>query len=533
MDSSFLFYLVFFISSINCIDVTTPFGNLTGTVIRNESISFLGVPYAKPPIGAKRFQPASYPFRWNGTRDATKYGPACMQPASSQSPGMNVSEDCLTLDIYVDGNSINKTAKMSVLVFIHGGGFVGGTSADVDLSKFVAGNGIIAVAIQYRLGLLGFAQSPDDKIIPGNIGLKDQITALKWVRNNINNFGGDGEQVTVAGESAGSISIGYHLISSMAKKTMKRVILESGAPKPVLSPEQVQANMHRVIESTDCVNKPTNEQFECLRSVQIDKLIEIQTNLSSEHINFNVSLDSKFFGNKDPMEHVRLGKFILNLESIMMGQNGNEGAIVLANFVPDLFPLNGNMKSKTWIPSELKSMKPFYPYMSQSSWEKMIELTFANRSSINETKLANTMGLVMSDEYFNCDHRLFLSSYRQSWPTTRMYYYNFLARPSKPETRKVMPYIRYALHGEELPFFYGQVLLNESAYTPEEMNLSKRLISELTTFVKSGTVADSKWPRIQLDDLGQPKYSHVVIDSNNTEYRSGLPSLYCDQLSFH
>lgn len=528
MDLNYLVCLVFLIGGINCIEVATPFGTLIGKVNQNESISFLAVPYAKPPVGPKRFRPPSYPLRWNGTRDATKSGPACIQPESSFGHTYNVSEDCLTLDIYVDGTSINNTAKMPVLVYIHGGGFVAGSSTENDFSKVVAGNGIIAVAIQYRLGLLGFAQSPDDKKIPGNIGLKDQITALKWVKKNINNFGGDGEQITVSGESAGSASVAYHLISPMAKDLIKRAILESGGPGAAPTWDQVQEKMRRVIELTDCINQHPNERFSCLRNVPIDKLLQVQIQLSSQQISFWPTVDSKYFVNMNPGDSVKLGQFSVDLESMIMGQNGNELGMSLASSVPDLFPLTGYPKSKVYTPTELKAEEPFFKNMNQSSWEKFVDLTFGNRSSMNETDLANTMGHIMSDKNFNCPYQPFLASYRKNCPKTKMYFYNFLARPSKPETRKLVPYIRDALHAEELQFFYGKPLLNENAYTPEEINLSRQIIKELTTFVKTGSVADDKWPQIE-PGVEQPKYAHIAVDSTHIEYRSGLPTQYCDQ----
>ena len=531
MEIYLLLSIALFISSANSVKVSTPLGDLLGKVVDDESISFLAVPYAEAPTGDLRFQEPRSPTKWNGTRDATKNGPSCIQSSPILGLHNKISEDCLTLDIYVDGKSINKTSKMPVLVFIHGGSFVSGSSIDYNLSKFVAGKGVVAVAIQYRLGLLGFAQSPDEKVIPGNNGLKDQVAALKWVKKYINNFGGDGEQVTVAGESAGSISIAYHLVSPLATKTMKRAILESGAHKtlPVLNAQQVETNMRQVIYQTECARKARDEQFECLKSVPVDKLQAIVQRLNGR-ASFTPTIDSKFFAKQDPAVQVESGNFTTKLDALIVGQNGNEGALFLALYAKQIFPLTGYPRRKLWYAFELRAATPLLPRMARATWNRIVTQTYKGRFAMNETDLANTMGKVLGDELFACGNFNFTEAYIKANPKTKVYYYDFLPRPMKPGARLIMPYIRDALHADEIPFVYGRPLLNETAFTPDEVEFSKRLINEWTTFVKKGSVADKKWPRVQIDQ-GEVKPSHVVfVNSVNTEYRLGFPQNECKRL---
>ena len=188
---------------------------------------WLGIPFAAPPIGARRFRPPEPPEPWTGERDATRVGPVAMQARESIMAGLTdktvISEDCLSLNVYApaDGN------KHPVMVWIHGGAFVMG-SGSVPLyngSSFASRHDLVVVTINYRLGLFGFLFTGDQ----GNLGLLDQVAALAWVRDNIAAFGGDPSNVTVMGESAGAMSIAYLMTMPAARGLFHRAILESGA----------------------------------------------------------------------------------------------------------------------------------------------------------------------------------------------------------------------------------------------------------------------------------------------------------------
>ena len=198
-------------------------------------IVFKGIPYARPPVGPLRWRPPVAAEHWTGVRQATEFGHACLQPPPTPggiySGGMATqAEDCLTLNIWAPSHS----RKLPVMVWIHGGALVGGSSSEplYDGTK-LAQQGIILVSINYRLGLLGFlahpalsAESPQH--LSGNYGLLDQIAALRWVQNNISAFGGDPAKVTIAGESAGALSVLTLIASSAARGLFSRAIAESG-----------------------------------------------------------------------------------------------------------------------------------------------------------------------------------------------------------------------------------------------------------------------------------------------------------------
>uniref|UniRef100_A0A671N1P5 Carboxylic ester hydrolase n=1 Tax=Sinocyclocheilus anshuiensis TaxID=1608454 RepID=A0A671N1P5_9TELE len=216
-------------------------GSLRGaflTVKGKDTIvnSYLGVPFAKPPVGPLRLvrpQPAE---KWDGVRDATKQPPMCIQDRQSSVIELEflamdveipeVSEYCLYLNIYTPVKP-GEDAKLPVMVWIHGGGLSLGSASVYDGSVLSAYHDVVVVLIQYRLGLLGFFSTGDEHA-PGNYGLLDQVAALQWVQENIYSFGGDPGSVTIFGESAGGISVSTLILSPLASGLFHRAIAESG-----------------------------------------------------------------------------------------------------------------------------------------------------------------------------------------------------------------------------------------------------------------------------------------------------------------
>ena len=194
----------------------------------------MGIPYALPPVGSRRWRPPVPMPTWKGVYEATRFGPACYQPAIDSSSiyawkGMPMNENCLSLNIWVPA----KAAGAPVLVWIHGGALVTGSGADpLYDGTALAKSGLVVVSINYRLGVLGYlahpglsAESPQG--ISGNYGLLDQIAALQWVKDNIAAFGGNPANVTIAGESAGAFSVMYLMASPPARGLFTKAISQS------------------------------------------------------------------------------------------------------------------------------------------------------------------------------------------------------------------------------------------------------------------------------------------------------------------
>jgi para-nitrobenzyl esterase len=235
------------------VQVTTANGVLEGVVSADGLVrTFKGVPYAAPPVGPLRWKPPQPAQPWKGVRQAVDFGPRAMQGHiyddmvfHDQGP----SEDCLYLNLWMPENP--PAAKLPVMVWIHGGGFIAGASSE---SRQDGGNlsklGVIVVSFNYRMGIFGFFAHPDlakesPQQATGNYGLLDQVVALQWVRDNIASFGGDPNNVTVFGESAGSFSVSALMASPLARGLFNRAIGESGAmiskTRPPVSRDEAEA----------------------------------------------------------------------------------------------------------------------------------------------------------------------------------------------------------------------------------------------------------------------------------------------------
>nr|CAI5839956.1 unnamed protein product [Callosobruchus analis] len=236
-------------SLISCVDfvpeylqhlslqVQTPKGTLQGSVKRTKDqgvqyFSFQGIPYALPPIGDLRFKDP-VPFKgWEGVLDASKENlPSCIQILPTMFGGTRESEDCLFLSIFSPTHSLNSIDRplMPVMVWIHGGGFlVGNPDVEYYGPDYFMEHKIVLVQISYRLSSLGFL-STEDMESPGNYGLKDQHIAFRWIKENIEYFGGDPNEVTIFGESAGAASVQYHMLNLENKGLFHRAISQSGS----------------------------------------------------------------------------------------------------------------------------------------------------------------------------------------------------------------------------------------------------------------------------------------------------------------
>jgi para-nitrobenzyl esterase len=209
--------------------VTIKDGTVKG-VIAGDVVSFKGIPFAAPPTGELRWKAPQKPTPWTGVRDASAFGASCLQSGPFGARGPQ-SEDCLSVNVF---EPVTHTVggKLPVMVWIYGGGFVGGSSTYYPGTSF-AHDGVIMVSLNYRLGRLGWFAHPGltkeaAGSGTGDFGLMDQIAALKWVKANISQFGGDPHNVTIFGESAGAMSVNYLLISPQARGLFNKAISESG-----------------------------------------------------------------------------------------------------------------------------------------------------------------------------------------------------------------------------------------------------------------------------------------------------------------
>ncbi|NPV59436.1 MAG: carboxylesterase family protein [Actinobacteria bacterium] len=305
--------------------------------------SYLGIPYAAPPVGELRWKEPQPVEPWKEVRACTEYGPACPQPSDDWTGMMDVgstSEDCLYLNVWTPAESPGQ--GLPVMVWIHGGAFKSGAgSLPIYEGSNLARKGVVVVTINYRLGALGLmahpllsAESPHG--VSGNYGLLDQVAALRWVRENIDAFGGDPGNVTVFGESAGGMSILDLMVSPLAEGLFHRAIVESG---PLLE-LGLSVNKTPTLREQEEIGEDISEKLGCdeaedelaaLREVSPDKLIEASSSQNEffSPINLSPNVDG-YFLTEPPVEAFAAGR--QHAVPLLTGINANEGTV----FIPDV-----------------------------------------------------------------------------------------------------------------------------------------------------------------------------------------------------
>ncbi len=304
---------------------------------------FKGIPYAAPPVGPLRWKPPQPAAAWKDVRKADRFGPRCMQrPVFSdmvfRSNGM--SEDCLYLDVWAPANGMGK--KFPVLVYFYGGGFIGGDGSEPRYDgAALAQRGIVTVTVNYRLDVFGFLASPDlaaesPQHAAGNYGLLDQHAALAWVKRNIAAFGGDPDQVTIAGESAGSMSVSAQMASPLSKGLMQRAIGESGAVLGNLRPAPLDQVMR---EGQDFARRAGAHSLAELRAMSAQSLLDAAG--QKDVPEFRPTIDG-YFVPRSPEAVYEAGEQAHI--PLLLGANSQEGSYVNL-FAKDQAPTPANYRA--------------------------------------------------------------------------------------------------------------------------------------------------------------------------------------------
>jgi para-nitrobenzyl esterase len=257
--------------------VQTASGAVRGIAVAGVD-QFLGIPYAAAPVGALRFAPPVAPAPWQGERDGSQPGSICPQLALT---GVVGSEDCLFSNVHRPAGHAGE--RLPVMLWIHGGSFTSGAGSIYDPRRLVESNGIVVVTINYRLGPLGFLALPElsaesGEGLSGDYGLMDQQAALRWVRDNIAAFGGDPEQVTIQGESAGGVSVCAQLASPSAAGLFARAVIQSAscASGDVAVAEtqgsRIATRAAALASDVPACTDPAR-RLECLREASLDQLL--------------------------------------------------------------------------------------------------------------------------------------------------------------------------------------------------------------------------------------------------------------------
>jgi len=292
----------------------------------------LGIPYAAPPVGELRFKAPAQRATWAGMRDATRFGPECIQAHTEYVEAQHGAEDCLYLNVYIPRN---KTTRRPVMVWLHGGGFVNGSGNAFSGANLAQTADAIVVTVNYRLGAFGWLALPSlaaeaDDGSTGNYGLLDSIAALKWVQANIASFGGDPQRVALFGQSAGGEQTLALVASPYAKGLFQRAISMS-APATLSMPtvDQAAARRTRLLDELGC--NETATQPACLRA------LDAQAILGASHTSWDLigqlglqwtpTVDGAVLPNQW-LERFREGEF--NKVPMMVGHTRDDGRLFVA-----------------------------------------------------------------------------------------------------------------------------------------------------------------------------------------------------------
>jgi len=312
----------------SALEVALDDGPLVGAAAANGVRSFLGIPYAEPPVGALRFQPPQAPKKWSALREAKAFGGRCAQIESTvlQNAGSE-DEDCLYLNVWTPAAKAD--AKLPVMVWIHGGGNVNGSASEpvpyIKTGVFYSGEhlankGVVVVSLNYRLGVFGFLAHPElqsEGGSTGNQGMWDQRFALQWVQRNIARFGGDPQQVTIFGESAGALDVCAHVVSPESRGLFQRAISQSGACTTLQRSAQDGAQQTATLaQKLGCGEGAV---LSCLREHSVSELLA-----ASEGLTFGLVVDGKFWPDQ-PRALYERGE--IAKVPYILGSNTDEGTL--------------------------------------------------------------------------------------------------------------------------------------------------------------------------------------------------------------
>jgi para-nitrobenzyl esterase len=494
--------------------VKTANGELEGVSDKSSGVrSFKGIPFGEPPVGELRWKPPQPVKNWQGARKADKFGPRCMQRPIFGDMGFRsngMSEDCLYLNVWTPAKSARE--KLPVLVYFFGGGFVAGDGSEGRYDgESMAKKGIVAITVNYRLGVFGFFAHPElTKESPnhasGNYGLFDQHAALEWVRRNIAAFGGDPKRVTIAGESAGSIAVSAQMASPLSKNLIAGAIGESGSILGALSAVPLADGERAGVKFAAGLGKDAAPSLAELRAMTAEQLLDATAKPGQPW--FTPTVDGYFFP-KSPFEIFAAGEQAR--VPLLAGVNSEEMGYfaVLGRETPT-------------VENYRKALERLYP----GKGEEVFKLYPAS----NETEIMDAAQELASDRFISYSTWKWVDTATKTGgkPT----YYYLYARP-RPAMRAEMgdaqpglaggvvrgqqaaanprPRSRGAVHSAEIEYAMGNLDLNKVyAWTPDDYKVSQVMQEYFANFIKTGNPNGKGLPDWPKFGEGQ----RIVIDVN-------------------
>lgn len=451
--------------------IQTQSGKISGTMLSDGIQVFKGVPFAAPPVGELRWKAPRPVQHWTGVKACTAYGASPMQgkPAPFGPwtwgyliPKEPISEDCLYLNVW--SGAKNSKEKRAVLVWIYGGGFSsGGSGCAIYDGEAMAKQGIVFVSINYRVGIFGFFAHPEltkesGHNASGNYGLMDQAAALKWVKNNIAAFGGDPNNITIAGQSAGSMSVHAMVATPLTKGLFQKAIAQSGA-------SVTRANATLKDAEQEGVRLAAGASLAQLRALPAEELMKKNGSIRGPIIDGYVlplQIADIFAQNKE------------NDVILMTGWNQDEGMV----FGPGQNAENYRAGMGKLFGKDSVMALRYYPGSSDEE---------AARSALDLSR----------DQIFGMPNYIWAST--QAGKNKKVYVYRFARKV--PATGE---YAKYgAFHTGEVPYAYNNLKSGDRPYEPGDQALADLMSAYWVNFVKRGDPNGKgmpQWPQFQNDN---------------------------------
>ncbi|XP_055381814.1 esterase B1-like [Condylostylus longicornis] len=525
------------------IEVTVKQGALVGVKNQLDNnftyYSFKGIPYAKPPVGNLRFKPPQSLEKFNDNPiDCTKERSPSFQ-TNMFTKEFEGSEDCLYLNIYTPSLENNSNIKTfyPVMFWIHGGGFSSGSgNSDLYGPDYIIKENIVLVTINYRLGIFGFLSFPEGGI-SGNAGLKDQQMALKWIHENIKNFNGDPNNITLFGESAGAVCVHYHCLTETSRKYFRKAIIQSGTAKMHWALQEDPSYKARKLSELLGLKKSATdtEISEFLTSYSdIKKMHQNMYNVLSQRekkrdvmMPFRPSLEPY---SADAMIICPFSNSIKdqNLQnlSIIFGCTSSEGMVILENEFPRLEKFNGSDYAR-WVPYKFGISE------SDSRFSKIINeiKTFYMKDS--EVKMDNLNPFInyLSDIHFIYEFYNTIQEHIKYQPSSNLYAYKFSFVGELNLYKNLLGYkhLDGAAHADELFYIFKQTLFMNYDLKPEtrEDRIVQTMCRMWMNFAKYGNptpsmsdVIDFKWDPVgeKNNENGELNFLEINDRLENQKY---------------
>uniref|UniRef100_A0A182QSA5 Carboxylic ester hydrolase n=1 Tax=Anopheles farauti TaxID=69004 RepID=A0A182QSA5_9DIPT len=462
---------------------------------RGDYYAFEGIPYAKAPLGERRFAPSELNDEaWTEPRNATTLGPFCMQWSHTipEKDKLFGEEDCLYMNVY--STTLDAEAGLPTLFYIHGGAFMFGGGGFFS-PKHVLRTPKIVVTFNYRVGPLGFLSLEDD-VMAGNFGLKDQVTALQWVRQNIHHFGGDPKRVTLVGFSAGGASVHLHYLSPMSRGLFQNGIAHSGtALNPWVMVEDSARKTKRIARALGCTVEPgtgTASILACLRACtaedivrQVPFLLDYLYNPFSPLgvvVERQGKLNRRPFLAKHPASLSRKGK--LTKVPLILSVTQGEGLYPGAEFVS----------------------QPEYLRDIDARWSDLLPSILDYKSAIPDDKRRYELSRAISERYFGRERKLSLQNFRdfvsilsnrlffagvtktakllQPHLPVYFYYFNFKALYGIGEKMSGTNENYGVAHGDDVLLVFPSSIRDNHPLTDEELRVVSNFVTLYDTFTQ-------------------------------------------------